>query len=208
MKPRLSAIKSLIRDGIGIIDVGTDHGYLPIDLSCSGYQGKIIASDINISPLDSAKRNSEEKGIYNIDFRLSDGLSNCNPDEVDTIVIAGMGGDLICRILDEAEWTMNGKYNIILQPMTKAEVLRFWLVSNGYSIINELFVRESGKIYCIMQVNYTGTIESWPDANLFVGKLPDKDIIVSSIKSLEKKPFSMFYRSIISELKELLNDLH
>lgn len=61
---------------------------------------------------------------------------------MDTIVIAGMGGDMICRILDEAEWCMSGKYKLILQPMTKQDILRYWLVNNGFEICRELIAED------------------------------------------------------------------
>lgn len=69
---------------------------------------------------------------------------------MDTIVIAGMGGDMICRILDEAEWCMSGKYKLILQPMTKQDILRYWLVNNGFEICRELIAEDAGVLYQIL----------------------------------------------------------
>lgn len=108
MNKRLEAIMAHIpQNGRGVIDVGTDHGYLPAALFQRGYTGKLIAADINAEPLSKAKRTAESIGAEDvISLRLCDGLDGCDPSEVDTIVIAGMGGDTICGILDRAEWCM------------------------------------------------------------------------------------------------------
>ena len=129
MNNRLKLIASHIDDGIGFVDVGTDHGYLPIEMCLNGYCGNIFASDINEDPLDKARVNAREACVYDkMEFLLCDGLDPSLQNKVDTIVIAGMGGDTICSILDKAEWCMDRRYKLILQPMTKAEVLRYWLV--------------------------------------------------------------------------------
>ena len=103
MNKRLEAIYALIGEGRGLVDVGTDHGYIPTALAQSGYAGNIIASDIKPGPLQAARRSAENAGVADkIDFLLCDGLDGCDPSAIDTIVIAGMGGDTICGILDRA----------------------------------------------------------------------------------------------------------
>ena len=93
MNKRLEEIYALIGEGRGLVDVGTDHGYIPAALAKSGYSGKIIASDINPGPLQAARRSAESAGVADkIDFLLCDGLDGCDPSAIDTIVIAGMGG--------------------------------------------------------------------------------------------------------------------
>lgn len=170
MNKRLIAIAALIRDGQGLVDVGTDHGYLPAHLALSGYHGALFASDIREGPLAAAKRTAAEAGLTErIRFLLCDGLRLCPPEEIDTIVIAGMGGDLIVKILDEAEWCMDARYRLILQPMTKAEVLRYWLVNNGFSIASETLTEDGGIVYQIIETCFGGETEL-NDAELFVGK--------------------------------------
>lgn len=171
MNDRLKVIESYICDGVGIIDVGTDHGFLPILLARNGYTGNIIASDIAIEPLSNAKHTASAEGVSDrIKFTLADGLDSCSPDEVDTIVVAGMGGDTITGILDKAEWCMDKKYRFILQPMTKAEVLRFWLVNNGITIISETIVKDAGKLYSVIYAAFSGINQSLNDGELFTGK--------------------------------------
>ena len=169
MNKRLETIADMVRNGRGLIDVGTDHGYLPVWLARRGYTGFLYASDINASPLASARKTAREALVEDrIEFLLCDGLDGCPPEKIDTIVIAGMGGDLICRILDRAEWCLNEAYTLILQPMTKAEVLRYWLVNNGFSLQEERIVCDGGKLYQVILSRYTGNM-SLNDAELFAG---------------------------------------
>lgn len=171
MNKRLEAIYSLIGEGRGLVDVGTDHGYIPVALAKSGYTGKIIASDINPGPLQAARRSAESAGVEDkIDFLLCDGLDSCDPASIDTIVIAGMGGDTICGILDRAEWCMTPDYTLILQPMTKAEVVRYWLAYNGYKFLDEMLVKDGGTIYQIIRARIKANTPL-SLAELYTGKL-------------------------------------
>ena len=169
MNKRLKTIADMIRDGRGLIDVGTDHGYLPVWLAQRGYTGLLCASDIHPSPLDSARKTARDAALEKrIRFLLSDGLDDCPQREIDTIVIAGMGGDLICRILDRADWCLDGAYTLILQPMTKAEVLRYWLANNGFCLEEEKLVRDGAILYQIIRARYRGNMVL-SDAELFAG---------------------------------------
>ena len=222
MNKRLLTIMSLIENGKGIIDVGTDHGYIPIALAQQGYCGKIFASDINRGPLDSAIKNAKESKMEDkIQFLLCDGLALCPYEEIDTIVIAGMGGDMICKILDYAEWTMDPAYKLILQPMTKQEILRYWLSNNGFETEREELAVEGDQIYQILSVRFGGETK-YSDAELYVGKKTlnkDRETYVHLIKRTEKRFIKViadmessertltsqrkFYENILSELKEM-----
>ena len=226
MNKRLKAIFSYISDGIGVVDVGTDHGYIPSALAESGYTGNIIASDINEGPLESARRNADEAGVRDrIEFLLCDGLDGCDPSKVDTIVIAGMGGDTICGILDRAEWCIAPGYKLILQPMTKAEILRFWLINNGFKITNEEYVRD-GILYQIMTAEFGASVR-YSDAELYTGKYeaicPDRlfpeyldrlirrfeyaDKAMNSSESGRDELRANFARRILKELLEMRDRL-
>ena len=170
MNKRLQAIYSLICHGKGVVDVGTDHGYIPVALAQNGYGGKIIASDIRSGPLQAARSSAESAGVEDkIDFLLSDGLDGCEKSAIDTIVIAGMGGDTICGILDRAEWCMTPDYTLILQPMTKAEVVRYWLAYNGYEFLDEVLVKDGGIIYQVIRARIKENT-SLSLAELFTGE--------------------------------------
>lgn len=170
MDKRLLNIAGMIPAGKGFVDVGTDHGYLPVYMLEHGYTGHVIASDINKDPLACAKRNAEKASYEDrIHFILCDGLDDSISDMVDTIVIAGMGGDTICGILDRAEWCMDSRYRLILQPMSKAEILRYWLSYNDFEIVEESPVDDCGTVYQIISAVY-GKRCTLNDAELFVGR--------------------------------------
>ncbi len=173
MNLRLAAIRAMIPDGRGVVDVGTDHGYLPVMLRKDGYSGKLYASDIRPGPLSAARRHAAREEADGIEFLLCDGLEACPPEEVDVIVVAGMGGDTICGILDRAEWCLSPNYLLLLQPMTKAEILRYWLLNNGFAIEEERLVCEGRTLYQIIQARFCGVNRVVPDAWLYTG-LPDR----------------------------------
>lgn len=190
MDRRLSTITSQIENGIGLADVGTDHGFLPVHLARHGYTGNLYASDINEGPLRTAVDNAEHAGVSGrIKFLLCDGLRLCPPDDLDTIVIAGMGGDMICRILDEAEWCMSGKYKLILQPMTKQDILRYWLVNNGFEICRELIAEDAGALYQVITARFGGETRL-TDGELFTGKYElaeDKTLYVRLLREQHRR---------------------
>lgn len=170
MNKRLELIASILPHGRGFADVGTDHGYLPVYMAQHGYSGKIIASDINEGPLSTAVASARQAGVEDrICFRLCDGLDGCGSEELDTVVVAGMGGDTICGILDRADWVMSRDILLILQPMTKAEVLRYWLTNNDFAICGEWLIEENGEIYQILSARF-GARTPLSDAELFTGK--------------------------------------
>lgn len=145
---RLQAIAAFIAPGSRVADVGTDHGYLPLWLAEHGMCTSIIASDVRPGPLKTAIRNAALAGLGEaIDFRLCAGLEAYAPDEADTVVIAGMGGETIMSILSAAPWA--GKKTLILQPQTKQPRLRIWLNENGYVVEDAALVYDTGRIYVI-----------------------------------------------------------
>lgn len=200
MNKRLKLISEYIDNGKGMVDVGTDHGYLPIHLAENSYSGKIFASDINADPLNKAIYNAKEAGVDNkIQFLLCDGLKECPPGEIDTIVIAGMGGDMIVKILDAAEWCLSSEFKLILQPMSKAEVLRYWLVYNGFEIQNELLTLENGTIYQILVARFGG-ITKLNDAELYIGNYN-----CAAPKELYAEEYHALYRRFSRAVEEIKN---
>lgn len=170
MSKRLDCIISKVRDGIGVADVGTDHAYIPLLLLRHGYEGNLIATDINEGPLNKARQNiCADDAEGRIELYLCDGLELCPPELVDDIIIAGMGGDVICSILDRAEWCLREDIQLILQPITKPEILRYWLINNGFSISEDCLVKENGTIYQIITAQ-PGSGCAYSDAELFTGR--------------------------------------
>lgn len=152
LQPRLHLLARLVPEGCRLTDVGTDHGYLPVALLQQGRITAAIASDIGAEPLEHARRTAMQYGVDGMDFRLCAGLSGVAPEETDVIVIAGMGGETIISILQDAPWTADGQHRLLLQPMTKSAALRHWLADNGYTFTDEHLVEDKGRVYPILCV--------------------------------------------------------
>ncbi len=158
---RLRCIADLIPVGSRVVDVGTDHAKLPAHLAHTGRASRVIATDIAEGPLKSAAKELERTGVENVELRLCDGLKKVDADEVDVVVIAGMGGENIRDILSRAPWAKSKL--CLLQPMTRPEALREFLYQNGYRIHAERLCRDSGRIYSIITANAgeNQPVESW-----------------------------------------------
>lgn len=150
---RLRCLADWVEPSSNIADIGTDHAYLPVWLVLQGLVSRAIAGDLRKGPLANAKSVAARYDVLDqISFRLCDGLADVTPMEVDTIIIAGMGGENIADILRAAPWTADGTHTMLLQPMSRVQVLRHFLADNGYRIIQERLVRERGTLYTAMQV--------------------------------------------------------
>lgn len=150
---RLKMVASLVTAGNRVADVGTDHAYIPIYLLESGIAPSVIAMDINKGPLARAKKHIEEHKLSAyIDTRLSDGVSALSKNEADTLIIAGMGGALVIKILTEGKEVLSSLNEFILQPQSELENVRMYLAENHYQIIQEEIVFEDGKYYPMMKV--------------------------------------------------------
>ncbi len=138
-----------------IMDVGTDHGYIPIYLIKNNIAKKVIASDINKSPLEKAKINAKLENISDkIDLRLGGGLEPLNLNEAQVVIIAGMGGNLIRDILENDIDKVNNLEYLVLQPAQNPEVLREYLYKNNYEILDEDLCFDEGKYYELFKVRY------------------------------------------------------
>lgn len=163
LSPRLQCCASLIHPNARIADVGADHCYLGIYLLLNGQAQYVAACDLRNGPLENARRNAIRSNIYDkIDFFLSDGLQAIDPYSIDTIVCAGMGGDLITKILSEAPWLQSAEYTLILQPQTGIPDLRVWLSEHGFYEEKADLVRDNGFLYCVMRVRYGKTSDLTP----------------------------------------------
>ncbi len=182
---RLSLIASLIPLGDNVCDVGTDHGYLAAHLFLSGKYGKITATDIGKKPLENAKANLKRLGIYGVDLVLCDGLEGVTRDKADTVIIAGMGGDVISGILSRAEFVRDKSVTLILQPMTAADSLRLYLADNGFEVTSEEALEENQKIYSVMMCRYCGKPYFIDDVRSKIGIL--KPCSKQTLKYIEKQ---------------------
>lgn len=166
---RLSAAAQFVRSGAIVADIGTDHGYLPIFLAEQGKITKAIAADINVGPLNSAKENIRKNNLENIiDTYLTDGLNGIEKYAPTDVVICGMGGELIARIIEDAPFVKDSEIRLVLQPMTMIKELREYL-KNGFLTIAEDIVFEDGKLYQIICAEYDGKHHDLTPAQLEIG---------------------------------------
>lgn len=176
LSKRLSLIASLIKQGSSVCDVGTDHGYLPAFLYLSGKFKNVIATDINEKPLHSAQKNLDRLGADGIKLVLCDGLSGVTRADADTVIIAGMGGEVISGIIDRALFLRDQTVTLILQPTTAAKELRLYLSQNGFAVEREIALQENGKIYSVMQVRFAQQPYEISDVRALIGLLNPDDV--------------------------------
>lgn len=166
---RLSAIASLVREGVTLYDVGSDHAYLPAYLLSKGTVPFAVVSDVNEGPIGRARVTLTEAGVTEkAKTVLADGLNGIDLTFPCDVTIAGMGGELICDIIAAKPELKNEGARLILQPMTKPEVLRAYLCSAGFSVEREITVIE-GKIYTVILCAYTGAVYEPSEAELYIG---------------------------------------
>lgn len=155
LSKRLAAVADLIPKNSIVADIGTDHAYLPIELIKNGTIKHAIASDVAQGPLNNAQSNIENFKLSDqIETRLGSGLETLTiTDNVDTVVIAGMGGNLIVDLLTAAPLKFP---HLILEPNVGEEAVRKWLTTNNYQIVNEKIVAEFDHTYEIIRADLTG----------------------------------------------------
>ena len=169
LSKRLSAAATLVRNGAVCADIGTDHAYIPIYLAQNGISDKILASDINEGPILSARENIAYYGLSDkIETKIANGLDGIENFRPTDIIICGMGGELIAQIIESSNYVKNSGVRLILQPMTSIRELRLYL-QNGFEIIDENIVLDSGKLYQIICVAYDGKEHKMTDAELELG---------------------------------------
>lgn len=169
---RLSAIANMVTEGNRLVDVGCDHGYLPVYLIENHRIPGAIAADVGKGPLARAKEHILQYGHGQyIETRLSDGLKEIRRGEGDTLVIAGMGGPLMEKILTEGQETLAGFREVILQPQSDIGHVRRFLFQNGWKIVREDSVLEDGKYYFIMKAVPGKQERDWKQEELEFGGL-------------------------------------
>ena len=158
LSDRLTAIAEMVTEGNRLVDVGCDHGYLPVYLMLQHKIPGAIATDVGKGPLTRAQEHIAQYHMEAyIETRLCNGLSEIRSGEEDALVIAGMGGPLMERILSEGRHALPGFQELILQPQSDIPHFRRFFMQNGYQIIQEEMILEDGKFYPIMKaVTYEG----------------------------------------------------
>jgi tRNA (adenine22-N1)-methyltransferase len=215
---RLSRAAVFVRRGSIVADIGCDHAKLAVCLIKNNIAAKVIAIDINEEPLKSAKRHISANNCEgNIECRLGNGLLPLCANEASDIVIAGLSGETICEILNNAPWVKNKNINIILVPSSSHTRLRRKLYQNGFEIKCEVVVLENKRVYTVMQVNYCGNAYTPSELFCTIGKICDnksyeaKLYIEKKLRHLTKKTAALktaaqtnAHNALICEVKACL----
>jgi len=198
---RLLKIASLVTKGKKVADIGTDHGYIPVYLLNKGHVDFAILADVNKGPLENARSEVRHNNLTDkVDLRLGSGIEVLNENEVDEVIIAGMGGILISELLEAKKSVAHSLDKLILQPMQAQDELRKYLLNNGYEILDEVLVKEDFRIYEIIVAKYTGKNTNVEDEIYYeVGKklIENNDTLLNEL--IDKKIF--MYNSILNKLE-------
>ena len=160
LSKRLQAVANLVTAGYIFADIGTDHAYIPIFLVGGGKNPAAVAMDVNEGPLERARAHVRESGLGGkISLRLSDGFAALSPGEVQSAVVAGMGGALMIRLLKAGADVVSSLKECILQPQSEIEKVRTFLLEEGFLFIEEDMVFDEGKYYPMMKVSPPGLRE-------------------------------------------------
>lgn len=198
LSKRLHRLSRLVTEGSRLADVGTDHGYVPICLIEEEKIPSAIAMDVNQGPLDRAKEHIREKELGGrIETRLSDGLAALKDGEADTVLIAGMGGNLTVRILTEGEAVLSSVKELILQPQSEIAGVRRWLCEHGFQIVLEDIIWDEGKFYPMFRAVHGEQEAGTPEEQKF-GRLS----LQTSLDTLED-----FLRKSLGVQKQILESL-
>ena len=188
LSPRLLAVTSFVKKGSRVADIGTDHGYVPIWLIEEGIAESALAMDVRKGPLERAESHIRLYGLEDrIQTRLSDGLKELRAGEADTVVIAGMGGELMIRILDEGRHMWDSLRRLILSPQSELQKVRHFLSQEGFCILGENMVKDEGKYYTVMEVG-RGSMEYGSEALYRYGAclIRDKNPVLKEYLQNEK----------------------
>ena len=167
---RLSAVASLVRDGVTLYDIGSDHAYLPVSLLLEGKIPFAYICDVARGPLSKAEATVKAHGVSDKCLLcLSDGMKSVDVIPPCDISIAGMGGELIASIIDACPDVRHPDIRLVLQPMTKGDELRRYLSENGFDILYENTVFE-GKYYTVISCRYTGNNYELSLSELLLGR--------------------------------------
>ena len=205
---RLNLCAEMVRKGKRIADIGTDHAYLPVWLVRAGFASFALACDIKAEPLMQGEQTIKKYHVEDlVETRLCDGLNAVSPNEVDDIIIAGMGGETIVHILSDASWLKDKNKNLILQPMSKHELVIEYLYKNGFELKEHRCTIADGKIYTAFTANYTGNNKEPEEVFTYTGLLKadiedDRRFLNSVYNHLEKKANSdPHFGEIANEIK-------
>ncbi|WP_037289943.1 tRNA (adenine(22)-N(1))-methyltransferase [Saccharibacillus sacchari] len=210
LSQRLNTICKLIPPGSRLADIGSDHALLPTYAVQEGRAVSAIAGEVNRGPYDAAAKQVAEAGLQDkISVRLGDGLAAIQPGEADVITVAGMGGALIVRILTEGKAKLEGVSRLILQPNVGEDLVRRWLLEEGWLLRGETILEEDGKIYEILTGDRSESAEK-ENAELYADTtVGEPSVTLDREQLLDFGPFlvraasPVFHKKWIGEIAKL-----
>ena len=159
LNPKLGLIASFVRSGLTAADIGCDHALLAINLVQAGVAKKCFACDISEGSLKKAASNIKKYGLAGqIETILCDGAKGLEPNEIDDVIIAGIGPDVISKIIEEAAWLRDPQKNLVLSPASKPHVLRKYLAAAGFGVLQEEAVLSDGRYYTVMLARFDAAV--------------------------------------------------
>ena len=197
LSPRLEAVSSYVKDDSKIIDIGCDHAFLDIYLYKNRNNIKIIASDVNEKALQNAKANIHKYNLDNkIDTRLGSGLTVLNDEDIDTIILAGMGSFTMLKILNHDLLKKTSIKQIIVQSNTDLYLLRKEVIKKGFYIKNEQVIKENNLYYVI--INFERGKRKYSKKELYLGPclIKENPPIFIEKKTKELNKLKTIYKKI------------
>ena len=181
---RLEMVISFVKSGESAADIGTDHGHVPVELVRRGIVKRACAMDVRKGPLSKAEENVAAAGLKDkIETRLSDGVNKLKAGEAETVIIAGMGGELVIHIMEDGRHVWDTVDQWVLSPHSEIHKVREWLAGNGFTIVKEDMVFEEGKFYTVIDVR----------KGEYLGGETDKDFRYSPYLRNQKHPVLIAY---------------
>lgn len=191
---RITLLASLAKDANSLVDVGCDHGYVAIKALNEYNVKKAYLLDVNEAPLNNAKKNVTDKNLDSrCTFILSDGLKSYD-SETETLIIAGMGGMLISKIIQDSFDKVKKFSHIILEANNEVDKLRGFLINSGFKFTNEHLILDGKRHYEIIEGTY------------IYDEKPKYTLLDMKYGPFIRKENSLLFQEIIAKRKKLLND--
>ena len=173
LSKRLAAVAAQVPKGSRLADIGSDHAYLPAHLLMTGQIDFAVAGEVVVGPYENMLKEVAHRGLSDhLIPRLANGLDAIKlDDKIDTVVIAGMGGTLITKILDAGQDKLVNVKRLILQPNVGEEGLRKWLANQHFEIVHEEILEEDDHVYEIIVATPTSNPVAYNHREALFGPL-------------------------------------
>ena len=209
LSKRLQNVADMVTKGYIVADIGTDHGYVPIYLIKNGIVPKAYAMDINEGPLKIADKNIRLEGLQDkITTVLSDGMNEMTSEMAESVVIAGMGGDLITDILNRGK-NIKGIKELVLSPHKRVDIVRKYLLDNNWKITDENMVIDNNKYYTILKAVPEREESGYDEAELMYGRLLllTKNPVLKQYLEKENKMYEEVLKKVENSKNETINSV-